>query len=103
MFDGTVCRLGIDAAHVDVQRQLDADALDVISGCFGNYVFHARDTRVSAVAGGPGRLLVLINKCAFPPAKRLTYRVDVSVPLPSMASQWRAPWLGDGEIGFLFC
>jgi hypothetical protein len=36
----------------------------------------ARDTRVSAVAGGRGRLLGLINKCAFPPVKRLTYRVD---------------------------
>ena len=28
--------LGIDAAHIDVQRQLDAEALDVLGGCFGN-------------------------------------------------------------------
>jgi hypothetical protein len=36
LFDRAVCRLGIDAAHVDVEGQLDADALDVVSRCFGN-------------------------------------------------------------------
>ena len=35
MFDCAVCCPGIDAAHVDKQRQLDADALHVAGGCFG--------------------------------------------------------------------
>jgi acyl-CoA thioesterase YciA len=33
LFDGTVCRLGIDPAYIDVKRQLDADTLDVFGGC----------------------------------------------------------------------
>jgi hypothetical protein len=71
LFDGTVCRLGIDAAHIDVQCQLDPNALNVIGGGFGNEVFHARDARVSAVASGLRCLLVLINQCVFPSVKSI--------------------------------
>jgi hypothetical protein len=56
---------------INVQRQLDPDALNVVGGCFGNKVFHARDTRMSAVAGGLSCLLVLINQCVFPSVKSI--------------------------------
>ena len=36
MFDGAVCRLGIDAANIDVKCQVDTNALDVVGECFGN-------------------------------------------------------------------
>src|SRR6185369_11287540 len=57
---------GSTPLRIDVKRQLNANALNVVGGCFGNEGFHVCDARVSAVAHGAGRLLVLIKQCAFP-------------------------------------
>ena len=81
MFDGAVCRRAIDVAQINVQRLLDADTHEVVSGYSAIRAYRAR-ARASARCGRRGCFLGLINTFHKSKASRIVLLATLTMVPP---------------------